>query len=119
MSVDEDGFVGHQEDVRVLLPGCVVDECQAQVQLVRGWGSTKNNRIKLANLFSRIVSTGQLLRPALLSATFCAITASVCLAGLILCVGGVAGLVQGAGRASDGRSLLVLFIPLTLELLVL
>ena len=47
-----------------------------------------------ANLFSRIVSTGQLFRPALLSATFCAITASVCLAGLILCVGGVAGLVQ-------------------------
>jgi len=57
-----------------------------------------------ANLFSRIVSTRQLFRSALIGATFGAVVASVCLVGLMLCAGGLAGLVQVeiAGRSSVG-----------------
>ena len=47
-----------------------------------------------ANLFSRIVSTRQLFRPALLGATVCAVAASVCLVGFILCAGAITGLIQ-------------------------
>ena len=57
-----------------------------------------------ANLFSRIVSTRQFFRPALIGATFGAVVASVCLVGLMLCAGGLAGLIQVeiAGRNGTG-----------------
>lgn len=57
-----------------------------------------------ANLFSRIVSARQFFRLPLLGATCCSVAASVCLAGMILCVGGIAGLVQAgiAGGESTG-----------------
>lgn len=57
-----------------------------------------------ANLFSRLVSPRQFFRPALLGATLCAVAASICLLGLILCAGGIAGLIQTqiAGHGATG-----------------
>lgn len=57
-----------------------------------------------ANSFSRIVAPAQFFRPALLGATFCAVNASLCLVGLILCAAGVAGLIQveAGGRNRTG-----------------
>lgn len=57
-----------------------------------------------ANLFGRLVSARQFFRPVLLGATLCAVAASVCLVGLILCAGGIAGLIESqiAGHGATG-----------------
>ena len=56
-----------------------------------------------ANLFSRIVSIRKFFGPALFLASVCAVAASVCLAALILCVGGIAGVIQGR-LADEGQT---------------
>ncbi|MCH2200722.1 MAG: ABC transporter ATP-binding protein/permease [Fuerstiella sp.] len=57
-----------------------------------------------ANPFSRLISARQLFRPTLLGATVCAVAASVCLVGFILCVGAIAALIQVeiAGQSEIG-----------------
>lgn len=60
-----------------------------------------------SNSFSRIESARPFFRPELLGATLCAVLASVSLAGLILCSGGIAALISLAARdpgiaATDG-----------------
>ncbi len=58
------------------------------------------------NQFSRIVSTRQFFRPPLIVATICASVSSVCLAGLLLCAGGIAGLIAVRTMAPGATGLL-------------
>jgi len=58
------------------------------------------------NQFSRIVSTRQFFRPTLLVATLCASFSSLCLAGLLLCAGGIAGLIAVRTMESGASGLL-------------
>jgi len=60
------------------------------------------------NQFSRIVSTRQFFRPPLLVATICASISSLCLAGLLLCAGGIAGLIAVRTMDSGASGLLPL-----------